>query len=226
MMRDEPNPILIQIAHAVHIAAEGVVLSCIVVIIGLVLLGFSLKITGLAVIAIGIAIALFFRDPERYPKVTDGVVIAGADGKITDIIETTMPGDTSRACKRVSVFMSPLNVHVNRAPVAGEVTSVEHTRGEFRAAFGDEASEHNERNAIVMRDAAGRVHAMVQVAGYLARRIVCRLRVRDKIESGQRIGLIMFGSRVDHYVPPEYRVAVALGERVRAGRTVIGELER
>jgi phosphatidylserine decarboxylase len=226
MMRDEPNPILLRIARAVHIAAEGVVVSGIIVITGLVLLAFGLEVTGLVVIALGVAVALFFRDPERYPRVTDGVIISGADGKITDIIDTTIPGDSSRACKRVSVFMSPLNVHVNRSPIAGEVMSVEHTPGEFRAAFGDEASEHNERNAIVMRDSAGRIHAMVQVAGYLARRIVCRLRVHDRIESGQRIGLIMFGSRVDHFVPSEYRVAVALGERVRAGRTVIGELER
>jgi phosphatidylserine decarboxylase len=226
MMRDEPNAILIKIARAVHIAAEGVVLSGIIVIVGLVLLAFGLKITGPVVIVIGVVVALFFRDPERYPRVTEGVIISGADGKITDIIETTIPGNASQACKRVSIFMSPLNVHVNRAPIAGEVTSVEHTPGEFRAAFGDEASEHNERNAILMRDAAGRIHAMVQVAGYLARRIVCRLRVHDRVESGQRIGLIMFGSRVDHFLPPEYRVVIALGERVRAGRTVIGELEQ
>jgi phosphatidylserine decarboxylase len=226
MMRDEPNPILIKIARAVHIAAEGVLLSGIIVIIGLLLLSFGLKITGLVVIALGVAVALFFRDPERYPRVTEGVIISGADGTVTDIIDASMPGDASGSCKRVSVFMSPLNVHVNRAPVAAEVTLVEHTPGEFRAAFGDEASEHNERNVILMRDAAGRVHAMVQVAGYLARRIVCRLRVHDRIESGQRIGLIMFGSRVDHFVPSGYRVAVVLGQRVRAGRTVIGELEQ
>lgn len=226
MMRSEPNPILQKIARAVHIAAEGVVVSSIVVILGLVLLAFGLKITGVVVIVLGVAVALFFRDPERYPRVTEGVIISGADGKVTDIIETTIPGDSSRRCRRVSIFMSPLNVHVNRAPVAGEVTSIEHTPGEFRAAFGDEASEHNERNAIVMRDSAGRVHAMVQVAGYLARRIVCRLRVHDRIEPGQRIGLIMFGSRVDHFLPTEYRVAVALGQRARAGRTVIGELEQ
>ncbi len=226
MMRDQPNPVLIQIARAVHIAAEGVIMSGIFVVAGLVLLAFGFKIIGLVVIAIGVAIALFFRDPERYPRVTEGVIISGADGKVIDIVEMSMPGDPSRTGKRVSIFMSPLNVHVNRAPVAGEVTSLEHTPGEFRAAFGDEASEHNERNAILMRDAAGRIHAMVQVAGYLARRIVCRLRVHDRIESGQRIGLIMFGSRVDHFVPRDYRVAVAPGERVRAGRTVIGELER
>jgi len=121
--------------------------------------------------------------------------------------------------------MSPLNVHVNRAPVAGEVTRVQHTAGEFRAAFRDEASEHNERNLIVFKDLNARAFGMMQVAGYLARRIVCKLRVHDRIESGQRIGLIMFGSRVDHFIPAEFRVTVAVGDRVRAGLSVLAELD-
>ncbi len=100
----------------------------------------------------------------------------------------------------------------------------QHTPGEFRAAFSDQASEHNERNLIVLDDAVGQRHALVQMAGYLARRIVCRLRDHDKIEAGQRIGLIMFGSRVDHFMPLQYRVACRVGERVRAGESVIGEL--
>jgi phosphatidylserine decarboxylase len=114
---------------------------------------------------------------------------------------------------------------VNRAPVGGEVTIVEHTAGEFRAAFRDDASEHNERNLIAMTDASGRTFGMVQVAGYLARRIVCRLRARDRIQAGQRIGLIMFGSRVDHFFPSEYRVTVSMGQRVRAGESIIGAIE-
>ena len=96
----------------------------------------------------------------------------------------------------------------------------------FRAAFRDEASELNERNLIAMKDAQGRVFGMIQVAGYLARRIVCRLRANDRIQAGQRIGLIMFGSRVDHFFPPEYRVTVTTGQRVRAGETIIGAVEQ
>jgi phosphatidylserine decarboxylase len=119
--------------------------------------------------------------------------------------------------------MSPLDVHVNRAQAAGEVISVRHTRGEFRAAFRDAASEHNERNMIKIRDSAGREHVMVQVAGYLARRIVCRVRPDQQLALGERIGLIMFGSRVDHFFPLEYRVGVELGSKVRAGETIIGE---
>jgi phosphatidylserine decarboxylase len=181
---------------------------------------------GAILVLVAIPIALFFRDPDRYPARTENVVISGADGKITDISDVSFPGSTGRLCHRVSVFMSPLNVHVNRAPVGGEVTIVEHTAGEFRAAFRDDASEHNERNLIAMTDASGRMFAMMQVAGYLARRIVCRLRARDRIQAGQRIGLIMFGSRVDHFFPSEYRVTVSLGQRVRAGESIIGAIEQ
>ncbi|MGH7915015.1 MAG: phosphatidylserine decarboxylase, partial [Candidatus Binataceae bacterium] len=125
---------------------------------------------------------------------------------------------------RVSVFMSPLNVHVNRAPVGGEIMSVRHTAGAFHAAFRDYASERNERNLIVLTDVRGRQHAIVQIAGYLARRIICRLQPHDMVRGGERIGLIMFGSRVDHFIPSDYRVVVKVGERVRAGESIIGEL--
>jgi phosphatidylserine decarboxylase len=223
-LRPAPNGVLALIARLVHIAAEGVAISLVVLVVGLVLLAIGLTVIGSLIVVFAFAVALFFRDPERYPPASEGVIISGADGKITDIADAPIPGSGGRSYKRVSVFMSPLNVHVNRAPIGGEVIGVEHTPGDFRAAFSDAASEHNERNKILMRDSAGRTHAMVQVAGYLARRIVCRLRSRDKIQSGQRIGLIMFGSRVDHFVPPEYSVTVVLGQRVRSGKTIIGEL--
>ncbi len=152
-------------------------------------------------------------------------MLSGADGTVSDVAEMPLPdGATGERYHRVSVFMSPLNVHVNRAPVGGEIMSVRHTAGTFHAAFRDYASEHNERNLIMMSDARGRQHAMVQIAGYLARRIVCRLHPHDKVRCGERIGLIMFGSRVDHFIPPDYRVVVKLGEKVRAGESIIGEL--
>lgn len=192
---------------------------------GFILIVVGLKSVGATLVIVAIPIALFFRDPERYPPRTENVVVSGADGKITDISDVSFPGSTGRLYHRVSVFMSPLNVHVNRAPVGGVVTMVEHTAGEFRAAFRDDASVHNERNLIAITDAAGRIFGMLQVAGYLARRIVCRIRAHDRIQIGQRIGLIMFGSRVDHFFPSEYRVTVELGQRVRAGESVIGAIE-
>ena len=224
--RPVPGAILARIAGAIGIATEGAALSLGLAVVGIILIALGLKSLGAILVLVAIPIALFFRDPDRYPARTENVVISGADGKITDISDVSFPGSTGRLCHRVSVFMSPLNVHVNRAPVGGEVTMVEHTAGEFRAAFRDDASEHNERNLIAMTDASGRMFAMLQVAGYLARRIVCRLRARDRIHAGQRIGLIMFGSRVDHFFPSEYRVTVSLGQRVRAGESIIGAIEQ
>jgi phosphatidylserine decarboxylase len=223
--RPRPGPIIGRIASAIGIAVEGAMLSFALAAAGVVLILLGLKILGAIILLIALPIALFFRDPDRFPPKTENVVISGADGKITDIAEVPFPGGEGQLYNRVSVFMSPLNVHVNRAPIGGVVTLIEHTEGEFRAAFRDEASEHNERNMIAMTDAQGRSFAMIQVAGYLARRIVCRLRPRDRIQPGQRIGLIMFGSRVDHFFPSEYRVTVAAGQRVRAGETIIGALE-
>jgi phosphatidylserine decarboxylase len=223
--RPSPGAILARIARAIGIATEGVAISLGLVALGIILIALGLNTVGALIVILAIPIALFFRDPDRYPPRTDNVVISGADGKVTDISDVSFPGTTGSLCHRVSVFMSPLNVHVNRSPVAGEVTTVEHTAGEFRAAFRDDANEHNERNMIAMTDAAGRIFGMMQVAGYLARRIVCRLRARDRIQTGQRIGLIMFGSRVDHFFPAEYTVTVSMGQRVRAGESIIGAID-
>ena len=212
------------LAEMIGLAPEGAKVVFGISLIGIVLAFVGLPVIGVPLILLAVAIGSFFRDPERYPERTDGVVVSAADGKVTDISDCTFPDDQQTGYRRVSVFMSPLNVHVNRAPIGGEVMLVEHTRGDFRAAFRDDASEHNERNLLVFRDGAGRRHGIIQVAGYLARRIVCRVRACDRIQMGQRIGLIMFGSRVDHFIPPDYRVSVALGDHVRAGETVIGEL--
>jgi phosphatidylserine decarboxylase len=223
--RPAPGAILARIASVVGIATEGVAISFGLALFGIILIALGLRSVGAIVIILAIPIALFFRDPDRYPPRTENVVISGADGKVTDISDVSFPASGGKLCHRVSVFMSPLNVHVNRAPVGGEVTMVEHVAGEFRAAFRDDASEHNERNLIAMTDASGRMFGMMQVAGYLARRIVCRLRAHDRIQPAQRIGLIMFGSRVDHFFPSEYRVTVSLGQRVRAGESIIGAIE-
>ena len=211
-------------AKKLHLAPEGA--SRVFIVAAAALAAWLLGLPWLPLLILTLAVAAFFRDPERIPPRTSGVVLSGADGKITDTGEATLPGSSTDRFRRVSVFMSPLNVHVNRASVSGEVIAVEHTAGEFRAAFSDHASEHNERNLIVFQDLEGRRHPLIQVAGYLARRIVCHVRQHDKIKRGQRIGLIMFGSRVDHYLPLEYRVTVKIGDRVRAGESIIGELVR
>jgi phosphatidylserine decarboxylase len=212
-------------AEMIGIAPEGAPMTFGLVLLGLFLFFVASQVAGIIVLVIAFAFAMFFRDPERLPEPAADVVLAGADGRVTDVSQCAPPGgDREAVYNRVSVFMSLFDVHVNRAPVGGEVVAVEHTPGEFRAAFDDLASEHNERNLIVFADPAGRRHPMVQVAGYLARRIVSRVGVGDKLTAGQRVGLIMFGSRVDHFLPLDYRVAVGVGQRVRAAVTVIGEL--
>lgn len=215
-----------RVGGAIGIAAEGVTMASAVLAAGVLALVLGWPGAGTVAILCGLAIAAFFRDPERSPAVaSERLVLSGADGTVSDVAEMPLPdGATGERYHRVSVFMSPLNVHVNRAPVGGEIMSVRHTAGAFHAAFRDYASEHNERNLIMMSDARGRQHAMVQIAGYLARRIVCRLHPHDTVRCGERIGLIMFGSRVDHFIPPDYRVVVKLGEKVRAGESIIGEL--
>src|SRR5215472_8303241 len=212
-----------RVGGAVGIAAEGVAISAVVLCLGAAALATGWLLPGWILILCGLAIAAFFRDPERAPaSASERQVLSGADGTVTDVVEMPLPeGATGERYHRVSVFMSPLNVHVNRAPVSGEIISVRHTPGAFHAAFRDHASEQNERNLIVLNDARGRQHAIVQIVGYFARRIVCRLRPHDIVRCGERIGLIMFGSRVDHFVPPDYRVVIKIGERVRAGESII-----
>jgi phosphatidylserine decarboxylase len=224
--RSGPSAAVARLGAAAGIAPEGVALALAIAVAGAFLIVAGLRAPGAFVVLAALCVGAFFRDPDRFPPRTEGVILSGADGKVTDIAEAPIPGAQEPRYHRVSVFMSPLDVHVNRAPVGGSVTRVEHTAGEFRAAFRDDASEHNERNLILFSDGAGRRIGMMQVAGYLARRIVCRVRARDIVQPAQRVGLIMFGSRVDHFLPPEYRVTVAAGDRVRAGETVIGELRK
>ena len=165
----------------------------------------------------------FFRDPERVVPGGDQLVTAPADGKIvaiTDVIREER--FLQRPCRRISIFMSPLNVHVNRAPVDGTVLQVQHSAGEFHAAFLDKASEFNERNAVVVEDRRGERILFVQIAGQLARRIICKIGVGDHVTRGDRYGMIMFGSRLDLYVPAMVKLHVAIGDRTTAGETIIG----
>jgi phosphatidylserine decarboxylase len=165
----------------------------------------------------------FFRDPERIVPAGDHLVTAPADGKVvavTDVIREER--FLQRSCRRVSIFMSPLNVHVNRIPVDGTVLQVRHSSGQFHAAFLDKASEFNEQNAVVVEDRRGARLLFVQIAGQLARRIVCKIAVGDEVRRGERYGMIMFGSRLDLYVPEVVELHVAIGDRVTAGESIIG----
>lgn len=167
----------------------------------------------------------FFRDPERHPPSGAGLVISPADGEVIiaepDVDEPRFLH--SRAAK-ISIFMSPLNVHVNRSPVDGEVLGVHYNAGKYFAAYAEKASLDNEQNAIVMRGDDGRGIAFVQIAGFLARRIVCHVKAGDRCRRGERVGMIKLGSRVDVFIPGNVDLSVKLGDRVRAGETVLGVL--
>ena len=163
----------------------------------------------------------FFRDPERTPPAGPGLVLAPADGRVMRIDEVEDPW-VGRAV-RASIFLSPLDVHVNRSPVAGLVDSVRYEAGRFMAAYRDEASELNERCTIALEGDATRI-GVKQIAGVLARRIVCRVRAGDKLAAGERFGLIRFGSRTDLVVPRSTEMRVKIGDRVRGGETVMGVL--
>ena len=181
---------------------------------------------GLFPLILTLAVASFFRDPEREVPEGENQVISPADGRVVAIDkEARVDSVPAEVFQRVAIFMSPANVHVNRVPVSGEVLSVQHTPGRFLAAYDERSSLENERNEVAVRDERGRPLVFVQVAGLLARRIVCHLRPGQKVEQGDRFGLIMFGSRVDVYVLPSAQIRVRVGERVRAGSGVLAEYE-
>jgi phosphatidylserine decarboxylase len=178
-------------------------------------------------VLVALPVLLFFRDPERTPEGGDGSIIAPADGKVIDV-RTTSTGHplAPEACQRISIFMSPLDVHVNRAPVTGRVEEISYRKGQFRAAYAGDASEVNESNSMRMRTPDGIPVVVVQIAGWLARRIVCRVARGARLARGERFGLIMFGSRVDVYLPANASIIASPSQRVWAGRTVIGTLDR
>lgn len=169
-------------------------------------------------------IVWFFRNPERYFEEDEKVLISPADGKVIKIEDVEIRGTISGKFKKISIFMNVFNVHVNRAAYSGTVEKINYHEGKFLSANLDKASEDNERNEIMIRTEDGRPVWMVQIAGLIARRIVCWVKVGDVIRKGERIGLIRFGSRVDVYIPEDSRISVQLGDKVTAGQTSLGYL--
>lgn len=182
---------------------------------------------GVAGAAVTAATAAFFRSPRRVAPPLDGVVLASADGTVATVSEVRPPPelDLPRVpVPRVSVFLSVLDVHVQRIPADGRVVAVEYRPGRFLSADLDKASEDNERSALLLETAGGDRIGVVQIAGLLARRIVCDVRPGDEVAAGETYGLIRFGSRVDTYLPVGSRVTVGVGQRTIGGETVLAEL--
>jgi phosphatidylserine decarboxylase len=167
----------------------------------------------------------FFRDPPREIPQGEGLVLCPADGRVIVVGEALDPYRNVKALK-VSVFMNVFNVHSNRSPVDAVVKEVKYAKGLFVNASFDKASSDNERNALILRMDDGRELSCVQVAGLIARRILCYVKAGDRLTRGQRYGFIRFGSRVDLYLPIEARARVAIGDKVKATTTVIAELPR
>ncbi|HZW39623.1 MAG: phosphatidylserine decarboxylase family protein [Syntrophothermus sp.] len=164
----------------------------------------------------------FFRDPERTPPAKDNVVISPADGKvlfIKDVIENRFIKGNA---KQISIFMSPLNVHVNRIPITGKVDYLKYYAGKFIAAFEDKASEENERSEFGITSKYGRIF-FTQVAGFVARRIIYEIHQGDEVKLGERFGMIKFGSRVDVVVSNDWDIKVKKGDVVSAGETILFE---
>jgi len=170
--------------------------------------------------------AYFFRDPRRVTPVREGLIVSPADGRVSQVSLASPPAELEMGVAprpRISIFMSVFDVHVNRSPATGPVERIAYRPGKFINADLDKASEDNERNGLVIRTAAGRV-GIVQIAGLLARRIVCFVREGQAVTAGDRIGLIRFGSRVDVYLPEGMRPLVSEGQLSVAGETVLADL--
>ncbi len=210
--------------HNSIIALEG--LPFIIISLTLTVIAAFFGIVWLSVIlaVIFIFITCFFRNPERSFEDQDKLVISPADGKVIRIEEVDVEGDISGKFRKISIFMNVFNVHVNRTPYNGVVQDIVYSPGKFLSANLDKASLENERNAIAITTPDGRVVWVVQIAGLIARRIVCWTHKGMSLAKGERIGLIRFGSRVEVFLPIDSRITVALGEKVRAGKTTLGYL--
>lgn len=167
----------------------------------------------------------FFRDPDRTPPNRDDVVVSPADGKIVVIKEIEDDRFLNGKARQVSIFMSPLNVHVNRIPISGKVDYFKYVKGDYLVAFHEKADKRNERTEIGITSKFGKM-LFTQIAGFIARRIVCNLKVGDEVKMGDRFGMIKFGSRSDVVVPLDWKLKIKMGDNVTAGETILFETNK
>jgi len=175
------------------------------------------RITAAALLLICAGVAFFFRDPERLPPAEPGVVVSPADGRIMEVSDETLGG---RPGRRISIFLSIWDVHVNRSPLTGRFTEVEYRRGRFYNAMRSRASVENEQNIIHLQTERGEM-VFKQIAGAIARRVVCWKRPGDSVKLGERIGLIRFGSRMDVWLPQDAEIVARPGQHVAGGVSVL-----
>lgn len=166
----------------------------------------------------------FFRDPKRKVPQGEGLVVSPADGKVVDISSVQEDRFLHKPAIKVSIFLDVFNVHINRMPTAGKIVDIFYNKGRFFAASVPKASLENEQNAVLLETPSGKRIVCIQIAGLIARRIVCWIKKEDHLDRGERFGLIRFGSRVDIFLPPETEIRIAVGEKVKGGETIVGVL--
>ncbi|MFI4984260.1 MAG: phosphatidylserine decarboxylase [Rickettsiales bacterium] len=206
---------------------EGYLFIGIFLFVTLLLFFFS-KPLGVIGVILTIWCVCFFRDPERVTPVNDLLVVSPADGTVVSISQNTAPTELELGDEKftkVSIFLSVFDVHVNRIPIAGKVTALHYHPGKFFNASLDKASEFNERQSILVEHTSGAHVPVVQIAGLIARRIVCNLEENQVVTAGERFGIIRFGSRVDIYLPKGIEPKVLIGQYMIGGETVIAELK-
>lgn len=210
--------------HSSYIVSEGFpfIIALAAATLFSVLAGF--KGLGLLLLGLTAFVTWFFRNPQRTAPENERLIISPADGKVIRIEKAAHEEQPGQVFQKISIFMNVFNVHVNRIPCSGEVRFIRYRAGKFLSANLDKASAQNERNIILLRMADGREIMMVQIAGLIARRIVCWLKEGMQARRGDRFGLIRFGSRVELFLPIETTILVRTGDKVRAGETPIGEM--
>jgi phosphatidylserine decarboxylase len=196
---------------------EGFFFATPPLVFGIVLGLFGFPWAGAVFVFLGLFVLYFFRDPERTPPADPAAVVSPADGRVVEIVDERWQ---DRPGKRISIFLSVWDVHVNRAPVAGRVTQVDYRPGRFHAALRSRASTENEQNIISISTPRGEM-MFKQIAGWIARRVLCWKSAGDTVGLGERIGMIRFGSRADVWLPPEAEVVVKRGQHVAGGTSIL-----
>ncbi|MFA5073772.1 MAG: phosphatidylserine decarboxylase family protein [Nitrospirota bacterium] len=210
--------------YGIPIAAEGWPFILPLAIITVFLFVFGWRNVGIGALVICLFVLFFFRDPERAIPEGKDIVVSPADGRIVVLKNVYEPHYLKQEVIQVSIFLSVFNVHVNRSPIGGIIKQVQYHPGKFHVASVEKASLENEQTAMVIAN-GNRTILVKQIAGLIARRIVCYAKPGDAITSGERYGLIRFGSRVDLFLPKDTALQVVLGDRVKGGRDIIGVLK-
>jgi phosphatidylserine decarboxylase len=210
--------------YGIPVASEGWPFIVPLAIVTVLPFAFGWKNTGVVALVLTLFVLFFFRDPERSVPGGKGVVVSPADGKVIVIKDIYEPTYLKQDVKQISIFLSVFNVHVNRAPVEGTVELVKYNPGKFHVASVDKASLDNEQTAMVIENGKDKV-LVKQIAGLIARRIVCYAKAGDTLKRGERYGLIRFGSRTDIFLPKDTEIKVKLGDRVKGARDIIGVLK-